>query len=158
MPLPQEVATGDAGLWDFKETPALLVPAPSTQARDSAWNPTISSEVGCTQGPEFSAMPGPPTWPPASVLSGDVWPTGPARKQQMDGQYGRVGSEPEARNREGEVPGSGESHSRKAALPDRRQDREYWSCLRHGSHTAAHSVRKYKELEGSGSLWHLPRL
>lgn len=84
----------------------------------------------------------PPGWLP-QASSGDVWPTGPARKrQQMDGQWRGVGSPPGARSREREVPGSGESRSRKATLPDQGQDGEYWSCLGHRSHTVALSVGK----------------
>lgn len=63
----------------------------------------------------------------------------------MDGQCRRVGSEPGAGSREGEVPGSRESHSGNATLPDRGQDEEYGSCLRHGSHT-----EEVWEVQGAG--------
>lgn len=46
------------------------------------------------------------------------------------------------------MPGSRESHSRNATLPDPGQDGEYGSCLRHGSHMGALSVRKCRELRG----------
>lgn len=112
---------------------------------------------GPALGPRAPGTPCPPPGrlPPPS--SGDVQPTGPARKQrQMDGQCAGWAQSQEPEQGE-EVPGSRESHSRKATLPDQGQDGEYRRCLGHGSQAVALLVGQCRELGAPGSSMTSPQ-
>lgn len=97
-----------------------------------------------------------PTWPSSLVWPGDRWPLAlPGSDSRWTGSAGG-GLRARWHQQAGEVPSSGESHSRKVtSLTQGRMGG--WTCRGHGAHALALGVASAGNCGFLGSLWSFSR-